>query len=58
MMKPLRKFEAHIQFNALGMVVKARTESEAKKKIIARLKKMPASRFLDKRNFYINDVTL
>lgn len=58
MIKQTKTFEAHIQFNAIGLKVKAMTEAEAKKKIIAKLKKMPASRFLDKRNFYLNDVTL
>lgn len=52
----MKTYEAHIQFDAIGMRVKARNKAEAWLKIRAKLLKRNILRLLDKRNCFLDEV--
>lgn len=51
-----KTFEFNIQFNSFDMKIKARNRREAKMKAAKRLKAMPASRLMDKKNSSIDEI--
>jgi hypothetical protein len=52
----MKTYSAHVQFDAIEVIVRARTMPEAKRKIRARIAKMKPLRLLDRANLYVDPV--
>ena len=53
MSAPLPIYSAHVQFNAIGVNVKARNAREARRKVRAKVAKLKAARLIDRGNLFI-----
>jgi hypothetical protein len=51
----LKPFSCHVQFQAVHIVVLAKNQQEAKKKMRARVAKLKPVRLLDKQNTFITN---
>jgi hypothetical protein len=56
MASKLKTFEGHIQFEAIGIRVRAKNLTEAKKKIKAKVSKLKPLNLLDKKNSGVDEV--
>lgn len=50
----MKTYNAHIQFVAFGLTVKAKNAREAKKKILAKVAKLRPVRLLDRNSLFID----
>lgn len=55
-MKPeLKTFRVFVQFDSLGLTIKAKNKREAKQKVATKLKALPAFRVMDKKNLFVDE---
>jgi hypothetical protein len=51
----LKTFRVFVQFDSLDLNVKAKNLREAKQKVAAKMKSMPAFRVMDKKNYFVDE---
>lgn len=49
----MKTYNAHIQFDSLGITVKAKNARDAKRKILAKVAKLKPVRLVDRQNLWI-----
>lgn len=54
-MSDLKEYIGHVQFEGTSVTVRASSVADARKKIKEKLKKERASKYLDKKNFFIGE---
>lgn len=52
----MKTYQVHVQFEALGMRVRAKNIREAREKTKTRLDKKKPSRLIDKKNFFFDEL--
>ena len=51
----LKTFRVFVQFDPIDLNVKAKNVREAKQKVAAKMKAMPAFRVMDKKNYFVDE---
>lgn len=55
MSKKNKRFIVTVQFDSQDFNVSAKHSREARRKIVERLKKIPAHRYMDKQNYFVTE---